>query len=211
MPTRRAASRSGGRSCTSMSVPLATIVARSMTLRSSRTLPGQSCRSSACMHVVATRRRPSASLRCVELADERLDEQRQVVLALAQRRQPDARRRSAGSRGPRAACPDAPPRADRRWSRRRRGCRPTARAAPPSGRNVRSCSTRSSLACVTGVISAISSRKSVPRLASSKQPARRAIAPVNAPFSWPKSSRLEQRIGNRRAVDRRRTGAARAG
>ena len=59
---------------------------------------------------------------------------------------------------------------------------------PPSVRNVRSCSTRRSLACVTGVISAISSRKSVPRLASSKQPARRAIAPVNAPFSWPKSS-----------------------
>ena len=26
-------------------------------------------------------------------------------------------------------------------------------------------------------------------------------APVNAPFSWPNSSRLEQRLGNRRAVD----------
>ena len=61
-------------------------------------------------------------------------------------------------------------------------------ARPPSRRNFRSCSTRSSLTCVAGVISAISSRNSVPRSASSKQPARRSVAPVNAPFSWPKIS-----------------------
>jgi hypothetical protein len=59
---------------------------------------------------------------------------------------------------------------------------------PPSRRNLRSCSTRSSLTCVAGVISAISSRNSVPRSASSKQPSRRSTAPVNAPFSWPKIS-----------------------
>ena len=40
----------------------------------------------------------------------------------------------------------------------------------------------------TGAISAISSRKSVPPSARSKQPARAATAPVKAPFSCPKSS-----------------------
>jgi hypothetical protein len=44
------------------------------------------------------------------------------------------------------------------------------------------------LTCVAGVISAISSRNSVPRSASSKQPSRRSEAPVNAPFSCPKIS-----------------------
>ena len=53
---------------------------------------------------------------------------------------------------------------------------------------MRSCSTRSSFTCVAGVISPISSRNSVPRSASSKQPCRRSAAPVNAPFSWPKIS-----------------------
>ena len=50
------------------------------------------------------------------------------------------------------------------------------------------CSTRSSLTWVPGVMSPISSRKIVPRWACSKRPMRRACAPVNAPFSWPKSS-----------------------
>ncbi len=39
-----------------------------------------------------------------------------------------------------------------------------------------------------GVTSPISSRKSVPPLASSKRPFRARTAPVNAPASWPKSS-----------------------
>ena len=59
---------------------------------------------------------------------------------------------------------------------------------PPRRRKIRSCSTRSSLTCVAGIISAISSRKSVPRCASSNTPVRRSCAPVNAPFSWPKIS-----------------------
>ncbi len=59
---------------------------------------------------------------------------------------------------------------------------------PPRRRKIRSCSTRSSLTCVAGIISAISSRKSVPRCASSNTPVRRSDAPVNAPFSWPKIS-----------------------
>ena len=41
---------------------------------------------------------------------------------------------------------------------------------------------------MAGRISAISSRKSVPSWANSKQPSRRSRAPVNAPFSWPNIS-----------------------
>ena len=47
---------------------------------------------------------------------------------------------------------------------------------------------RRNFACSATLISAISSRKSVPSCASSKQPWRRSSAPVNAPFSWPKIS-----------------------
>ena len=50
-------------------------------------------------------------------------------------------------------------------------------------------------------MSPISSRKRVPPSASSKRPRRRAKAPVNAPFSCPKSSEQEQRLDQRRAVD----------
>ena len=49
-------------------------------------------------------------------------------------------------------------------------------------------STRSSLACWRTGILAISSRNSVPPLASSKRPMRSARASVKAPFTWPKSS-----------------------
>ena len=48
--------------------------------------------------------------------------------------------------------------------------------------------TRRSFAWVSAGSSPISSRKIVPPSASSNRPVRRAIAPVNAPFSWPKSS-----------------------
>ena len=41
---------------------------------------------------------------------------------------------------------------------------------------------------MSGGSSPISSRKMVPPFASSNRPSRRRVAPVNAPFSWPKSS-----------------------
>ena len=47
---------------------------------------------------------------------------------------------------------------------------------------------RSSLACVSIGISPISSSSSVPCCATSKHPARRSLAPVKRPFSWPNSS-----------------------
>jgi hypothetical protein len=58
----------------------------------------------------------------------------------------------------------------------------------PTRSYTRSCSTRSSLTCMVGFMSPISSRKIVPPSASSKRPLRVASAPVNAPFSWPNSS-----------------------
>ena len=48
--------------------------------------------------------------------------------------------------------------------------------------------TRSSFAWNDGVVSAISSKKKVPPLASSKRPWRSLTAPVNAPFTCPNSS-----------------------
>ena len=82
---------------------------------------------------------------------------------------------------------------------------------PPSRRNVRSCSTRSSLTCVAGTISAISSRNSVPRCASSKHAGAAIVRAGERALLVAEDLALEQRLGNRRAVDRRRTGTSRAG
>ena len=51
-----------------------------------------------------------------------------------------------------------------------------------------SCSTRSTFACVRRLMSPTSSRKIVPRCASSNLPICFSVAPVNEPFSWPNSS-----------------------
>ena len=59
---------------------------------------------------------------------------------------------------------------------------------PPTRVKRRSCSTRKSVAWRGSGIDAISSSRSVPPSASSKRPSRRRWAPVNDPFSWPKSS-----------------------
>ncbi len=65
----------------------------------------------------------------------------------------------------------------------------TGTGLPPPTRSItRSWMARSSLACRRGSISEISSSSSVPPVASSNLPMRRAIAPVKAPFSWPNSS-----------------------
>ena len=58
----------------------------------------------------------------------------------------------------------------------------------PTGSNSRSCSTRSSFACTGRARVPISSRKIVPPSARAKRPRRFAVAPVKAPFTWPKSS-----------------------
>jgi hypothetical protein len=79
---------------------------------------------------------------------------------------------------------------------------------PPTRSNSPSCRTRSSLAWKAGLISPISSRKRVPPSACSKRPLRWLIAPVKAPFSWPKSSDSSRLSG--RAAQLSLTKAARA-
>ena len=66
----------------------------------------------------------------------------------------------------------------------------------PSRWNSRSCSTRSSLACRPNGRSPISSRKMVPRWASSKRPMRWLTAPVNAPLTCPNSSASSRASGS---------------
>ena len=63
-----------------------------------------------------------------------------------------------------------------------------------------SSSTRSTFACADGLMSPISSRKSVPPFACSNFPVRSAIAPVNDPFDVPEELALDQLTRNRRAV-----------
>jgi hypothetical protein len=59
---------------------------------------------------------------------------------------------------------------------------------PPTRSMTRSWIARSSFDCSRTSISETSSSNSVPPVASSNLPIRRAMAPVNAPFSWPNSS-----------------------
>ena len=120
------------------------------------------------------------------LLEEVLHEQRDVVLALAQRRQLHGDDVQAVEQSPRGTCP--------RPSSR---CRSTLVAAmmrtstlivstPPSRMNSRSWITRSSLACVSSGMLPISSKKIVPLSASSNRPFFGYTAPVNAPLTWPK-------------------------
>ena len=69
----------------------------------------------------------------------------------------------------------------------------------PTRSMVFSCSTRSSLTCISGGRSPTSSRSSVPPPAASKRPVRLRSAPVKAPFSWPNSS-LSSRVVRERAA-----------
>ncbi len=64
---------------------------------------------------------------------------------------------------------------------------------PPTRSNSLCCRTRRSFACMGGASSPISSRKRVPSSAASSFPFLRPTAPVNAPFSCPKSS-LSRRV-----------------
>ncbi len=66
---------------------------------------------------------------------------------------------------------------------------------PPTRLNVMRSSTRSSLTCSWTGISPISSRNSVPPLASSSSPCFCARASVKAPFSWPNSSLSSRSFG----------------
>ena len=176
----------------------ASTTARSIAFSSSRTLPGQRMARGA---APAPRRRgPGSSLPFAVgvLAQEVLGEQRDVRRRARAAAAAGSRSRSAGSRGPRGSCPPRPS------SCRSRLVAATMRTStlrvslPPTRSNSRSCRTRSSFTCTVGEMSPISSRKSVPPSAVSKRPARVSSAPVNEPFSWPKSS-LSSSVSGRAA------------
>ena len=121
-------------------------------------------------------------------APQMCDEQRQILQPLAQRRQRDRGRRRGDTRDRRETRRRRPPQRAADSSRRRRARPPCGRTFSPRRRISPSCSVRSSLACTRWPSSATSSRNSVPPLASSNRPCRSAVAPVKAPFTWPKSS-----------------------
>ena len=128
----------------------------------------------------------------LQLAGEPADEERRPAArcrpcaraAAASR----SRRRSAGSRGPRGTGPSATIAGRSRLVAAMSRTSTRSVRVPPRRSNSCSCSTRRILACVLGLMSPISSRNSVPPSACSKRPMRCLSAPVNAPFSWPKSS-----------------------
>ena len=133
--------------------------------------------------------------------DVEVHERRNVVGALAQRRQHDRQHVQAVVQIlAEASLPALRPRgcgSSRRSRARRRGCRRT----PPTRLKVFSSRNRSSFACSAGTISPISSRNTVPPSADSSRPR----------FCWSRVGEraalvaeqlaLEQRLGQRRAGD----------
>ena len=68
-------------------------------------------------------------------------------------------------------------------------------SVPPTRRNRRSCSTRSSFTCMPRLVSPTSSRNSVPRWAASNRPFLVSTAPVNGALHVAEQLPLEQRLG----------------
>ena len=73
---------------------------------------------------------------------------------------------------------------------------------PPTRRNRRSCSTRSSFTCIDGLISPISSRNTVPVLGDLEQPLLVAVGAGEGAAHVAEELRFEQRLGQRAAVER---------
>ena len=73
---------------------------------------------------------------------------------------------------------------------------------PPKRVKVRSCKTRSSLAWTSGATSRNLVEEERAGMRQFEIAGRRSMAPVNEPRSWPNIPLLDQRFGNRRAVER---------
>ena len=108
--------------------------------------------------------------------------------ALAQRRHAQHQRVDAVVEVGAEAASRAPARRGRGGWPRRGARRPAARRRRRARRKRFSSSTLSSLGCSARSMSPISSRKRVPRCATSSSPFLSAMAPVKAPFAWPNSS-----------------------
>ena len=138
----------------------------------------------------------------VELVDERLRSAAAGPPCARAAAAAGTQTRSAGSRDPRAACRLCTASTGSMLVAAITRTSTDCSVRPPRRRNLRSCSTRSSLTCVAGVISPISSRNSVPRSASSKQPCAAIGRAGERALLVAEDLALEQRLRNRRAVDR---------
>ena len=149
-------------------------------------LPGQSYSSSAAMKSSPSRRPVRPHSRANRVQEQRR-ERRNLVLALAQRRQRDARDADAIEQV--APEPALRRRASRdwRWSRRRCARRRVCGRDSPTGWISPLSRNRSSFGWTAGSRSPISSRNSVPRSAARMTPGNASTAPVNAPRRWPNS------------------------
>ena len=120
--------------------------------------------------------------------EEMLGEGEDVGQPLAQRRQLNAQHVRADKQVVAEACRRARPASRSRWVAATTRTSALTGSLAPTGVTSRSCSTRSSLACTRAA-----SRRSRRGTACRRRPARsgpcaRRRRPVNAPFTWPKSS-----------------------
>ena len=185
---RRGGARSAGRHSSVIRFVRASATARSTMFSSSRTLPGKRVASSAGSTAGSSSRTSLAELARVLLRRSAATSSGMSSRPLAQRRQLDldhvqpvvevlaeaalAHLLVEPAVGRRTGCAR---RRGSRWCRRRAGtCGPGSRAAASPG--------------APSASSPISSRNSVPPFATSNRPGLLALAPVNAPFTWPNSS-----------------------
>jgi hypothetical protein len=128
--------------------------------------------------------------RSLKLRDEVLDEQGDVLAALAQRGDRQREHVEAVEEVLAEAPRLGPPSRGRAFVAATTRTSTLRSLVSPTRRMVLSCSTRRSFTWSSIGSSPISSRKSVPPSASSKSPRLSAsrLASVNAPFLWPKSS-----------------------
>ena len=178
----------------SSDLPRVRITARSMKFSSSRTLPGQSQRRKHLHDRDRHGLNPFLHLPR-KLLHEVTDQQRNILLALPQGRHPD-RKHVQPVIQDRCGTPGrAPSLPGRDWSPRPAAYSPCACACCPAVRIRAPAARAAASAATSGGMSPISSRNSVPWSASSKRPIFCAIAPVNAPFSWPNSSLSSSPVG----------------
>ena len=211
-PTGRRASSDDSQMSSASSIgPVPSATARSTTLRSSRTLPGQWYSS-----IFLQRRRREAADLPARLADEALQEvlgqQRHVARALAQRRHADLDHLQAEEQVAAERARPGRPAPAAGWSPPRRARRPGSaccrRPARTGGLPARA---------ATWPACRRSSRRSRRGRSCRGRPPRTcrpffSVAPVNAPFSWPNSS-LSSSVSVRAAQLRQTNGPslARAG
>ena len=128
--------------------------------------------------------------------------QRQHVLApLAQRRELDRDHVQAEEEILAEAAGRRPRRAARGWSPRRRARRPRRGCVPPTRSTSPSCSTRSSFAWKSRLISPISSRKSVPPCGALEAAGARRCGAGEGALLVAEQLALEHALGERLAVD----------